>query len=414
MKNQNVTRLANVALRGATLGSKFVLVFILAKFLEPAEVGLYGLLTATVAYALMAIGFDFYTYSTRELINTDRKDWSALLRDQCIFYGMAYALILPVCLALFGLGYLPWTMALWFFPILVLEHVAQEFNRLLIAMSEQLWASVVLFFRSGLWAIVAAACMWMWPSLRNLNFVFGSWVTGGLVACVIAAYQLRSLDWSSLSKSIKWSWIRRGIRVALPFVLSTLSLRALYTVDRYWIESLSGLEVLAAYVLFTGIANVIMTFLDAAIFSFIYPALIAAAGKQDTALFKALMKRLTYQTVAATVGLAMLVIVLAHPLMVWLNRPVYTKHFSLLYWTLLATSLFSISMIPHYGLYAKHKDGPIIASHLSSLPIFAISVYLLNNLLAEAAVPAAMAVAFLFLLVYKTYSLHRCSVETIA
>jgi len=148
MSSHRLTRLANIALRGMTLGSKFVLIFILAKLLEPAEVGLYGLLTATIAYVMMAVGFDFYSYATRELINTDRKDWLALLRDQGVFFGITYAAVLPLCFLIFWFDFLPWTLAMWFFPLLVLEHIAQEFNRLLIAISEPLWASIVLFLRS--------------------------------------------------------------------------------------------------------------------------------------------------------------------------------------------------------------------------------------------------------------------------
>ena len=66
-------RFLNLVLRGSTLASKFALIFVLAKFLEPAEVGLYGLFSATIFYCLMALGFDFYTYSTREIIVSDKK-----------------------------------------------------------------------------------------------------------------------------------------------------------------------------------------------------------------------------------------------------------------------------------------------------------------------------------------------------
>lgn len=54
-----VTRLINLNLRTVTLLSKFALIFVLAKLLEPAEVGLYGLLAATVALGFMALGYDF-------------------------------------------------------------------------------------------------------------------------------------------------------------------------------------------------------------------------------------------------------------------------------------------------------------------------------------------------------------------
>lgn len=403
----NLIRLANIALRGMTLGSKFVLIFLLAKLLEPAEVGLYGLLTVTIAYVLMAVGFDFYNYATRELINSKRNQWAAQLRDQGVFYCITYAVLLPVCLFIFSQGLLPWSLVFWFFPLLALEHLAQEFNRLLVAISEPLWASVVLFLRQGLWAVLAAVWMWFVPEQRSLSFVLAAWTAGVSLACLLAVTRLKGLDRASLTSAINWLWIKRGVRVALPFVFATLSLRALYTLDRYWIEAFSGLEVLAAYVLFIGIANVIMTFLDASVFTFIYPALIAAAGQGDQAGFNRHMKRLTKQTLLITVVLCIAVVVLAHPLIGWVNKPVYAQHFELLYWAVLASALSAVSMIPHFALYAYKQDRQIIISHLLSLPIFAICVYLFAEVLTVVAVPAAMSVSFLFLLLAKTVFLWR-------
>jgi len=401
-------RLLNLSLRAATLVSKFALIFVLAKFLEPAEVALYGLLSATVFYVLMALGFDFYTYASREIIVTNRREWAGILRDQGMFYGITYTALLPLCLLLFWLGLLPWSLAVWFFPLLTLEHLAQEFNRLLVAISEPLWASVVMFVRSGAWAIAAALWMWLDTAQRSLEFVLAAWTLGVLAACLLGASRLRNLDSDSLKRKVNWQWIRQGIRIAFPFVLATLSLRALYTVDRYWLEALGGLEVLAAYVLFIGIANAIMSFLDAAVFSFAYPALIAAAGKGDRADFDRRMGRLARHTLSVTLGLSSAALVCAGPVIGWLDRPSYTEHFGLLYWTVLAAVLSSVSMIPHYGLYARRKDRPIILSHLASLPLFLVATFAFIPLLGHAAVPAAMTAAFLFLLLAKLAAFKRC------
>jgi hypothetical protein len=64
-----------------------------------------------------------------------------MLRDQGVFNGITYTALLPCCLLLFWLGALPWSLAVWFFPLLALEHVAQELNRLLVAISQPIWAS---------------------------------------------------------------------------------------------------------------------------------------------------------------------------------------------------------------------------------------------------------------------------------
>lgn len=75
-------RLANILLRALTLSSKFLLVFYLAKFLEPAQLGLYGLFAATIGYALYILGLEFYTFSTREFIKTPSSEWGNYLKSQ--------------------------------------------------------------------------------------------------------------------------------------------------------------------------------------------------------------------------------------------------------------------------------------------------------------------------------------------
>ena len=278
-------RIVNIGLRGSTLTSRFAFVFVLAKFLEPVEVGLYGLFSATISYSIMALGFDFYTYSTREIIVAEKDDWASILRNQGIFYSITYIILIPIFILIFFFNFLPWKLFFWFFPLLALEHVAQELNRLLVAISEPIWASVILFVRQGSWAILTAIILWFFPTQRYLTFVLATWTIGVFGACLLGFLKLRKLDLSSLSRPIDWTWIKKGIKVAAPFVMATLSLRALYTFDRYWIESIGGLEVLAAYVFFVGIANTINTFLDAAVFSFTYPELIAAVGRKDVTGF---------------------------------------------------------------------------------------------------------------------------------
>ena len=93
MLREHVVRVANITLRGMTLVSKFVLLFFLAKFLQASEVGLYGLLSATIGYALYVIGFEFYNFSTREMIGEDSKHW---LGDDPGSVGLVWGFVLHI------------------------------------------------------------------------------------------------------------------------------------------------------------------------------------------------------------------------------------------------------------------------------------------------------------------------------
>lgn len=394
-------RFFNVGLRGATLVSKFLLIFFLARFLEPSEVALYGLVVATVAYSLYGMGFDFYSYSTREILGNSREQWAKLLRDQGVFFGLVYCLVIPLLLLVFFYELLPWDAAPWFFVIVVLEHLAQELSRLLVAMSKQLLASLVLFLRSGLWALVVVLVFWLSENEHSIYFVMTAWALGSAAACLLGASALLNLDRSLLNSRIDWSWIRRGVSVALPLLVATLAIRGVFTIDRYWLQAIASDEVLASYVLFFGMANAIMSFLDSGVFVFLYPKMISASKGLDRKGFDKGVRQLLVQTVTVVVALSGLAVVLIHPLLNWLERPAYTENVSLLYLLLLAVGIHAISMVPHYGMYAMSFDRHIIISHVLALPCFVVLVYSLSGWSAVYAVPLALCGSFCFVLAYK-------------
>ena len=89
-------RLLNVGLRGATLLLKFVLLFSLARLLEPGQVGLYGLLAATVLYMAGVAGLGYSLYATREIAAADVDERTPIIRDQAVFCVLAYVFVLPL------------------------------------------------------------------------------------------------------------------------------------------------------------------------------------------------------------------------------------------------------------------------------------------------------------------------------
>lgn len=394
-------RLLNAALRALTLLSKFLLIFVLARYLEPVDVGLYGLLFAAVFFSVIVLGFEFYTYSTRQIINSQNENWSAVVRDTLVAVSLGYTIFIPIIFLVFGLELLPVELVYWFLPLVLLEHVAQELNRLLIATKAPVAASIVLFVRSGLWALVVSFLFWFFESARTLEFVLNAWVLGVLSACLLGTSRLTWFELGAFKLAVNWGWIRRGFFLALPFIAATASLRAIYTFDRYWVEALSGLNVLAAYVFYIGIANAIISFLEASVFAFVYPSLVSAIGQDDFDGFRWQMRSLLLQTVSLSICLAVLAIALATLLVSWISNPIYLDNFRIIYWTILAAVLFSWSMIPHFGLYAQGRDHAILFCHISSFIVFTVSVYCIATRGHEFAVPVSMCVAFLFLLISK-------------
>ena len=397
----NVGRVINVGVQGVTLVSRFLLIFFFAKYLDPALVGYYGLFTVTIGYSLYFVGLDFYTYAAREILKAPSDQRGHLLKGQAALSGFLYILFLPVALVLLHYSNWPEHLVFWFFPILVLEHFNQEISRLLIALSEPVTASVLLFIRQGSWAFVIVALMAWDPLYRHLQAVMVLWAAAGVCAAFAGVWKVRKLRMGGWRDALDWPWVRRGIAVSAAFLFATLALRGIQTFDRYWLEALGGIEVVAAYVLYFGVAGTLLTFLDAAVFAFTYPALIQLHHDQKADVAHAKVRQMLGLTIILSGGFALISWLLLPYLLLWINNPAYSNAINLYPLLLLAMIVNAISMVPHYALYARGHDKPIIHSHISALIVFVLATWALSAHFSAIAVPVGLNFSFAVILVWK-------------
>jgi O-antigen/teichoic acid export membrane protein len=325
-----------------------------------------------------------------------------MLRDQGALFAITYLVILPLLVIIFSTGLLPWNIAPWFFILVILEHISQELSRLLVVLEQQLLASWLLFIRSGLWGLILTGVFWFFPSTRSLKIILFAWTLSTTVACFLGLKKLSKIDPSSLKRNIDWGWIRKGVLIALPFLISTLALRAIFTVDRYWMQKIAGSDALAAYVLFSGISNAVFSFVESGVFVFAYPKLISAFKRKDQLEFEKSMKDLILKTSIATILMIGLAAVLIHPILTYFNKPIYKEHVSLLYVLLVATLLNAAGMIPHFGIYAMSRDKHIILSHCGGLILFIGLAYTFGKWSPTYGIPLATCGALLSMFIYKT------------
>ncbi len=396
------TRLLNIGLRFTTLGTRFLFIFVLAKYLDPASVGYYGIFTATVGYCLYFVGLDFYTYLTREILTKPLNQRGQLIKAQAALSGILYLFFLPIALTF--LAYVDWpdSLVLWFFPLLLLEHFNQEVSRLLIALSEQLTASMILFVRQGSWAIASAALMKFEPETRNLNLVMALWTAAGVCAGMIGLFKFKRLGMDGWKKRVDWRWIRKGVAVSSMFLIATLALRGVQTLDRYWLEALNGIDMVAAYVLLLGVASTLLVFLDAGVFAFTYPSLITHHNDRNYEAANRKVRKMLVQTLSVSAVFAAVSWFSLPWLLDWIGNPVYIEAIDLYPWLLVAMIFNAVSMVPHYGLYARGCDKPIIYSHIASLIAFVAFTWTISQMAPEIAIPLGINLAFFVILTWKS------------
>lgn len=398
---RNSDRLLNVGLRLTTLGARFLFIFFLARYLAPDAVGYYGLFTAAVGYAIYFVGLDFYTYMTREIIATPPAQRGGLVKGQILLSSILYVALMPVAVLLLQHSGWPNWLLWWFIPILILEHVNQEIYRLLIALSRQTLASLQLFIRQGSWAVAVVVLMALLPETRRLDLVMALWTGAGVLAAAGGTLALLRTGMGGWRLPVDRGWVLAGIRISLAFLVATLALRGIQTIDRYWIEALGGIEVVGAYVLFFGVASALMVFLDAGVFAFAYPDLVRQAQNGAYDAMRQRLRQMLLQILAVSAAFSAASWLLMPLLLDWIGHPLYRESLELFPWLLAATILNAFGLVPHYALYARRCDRPIILSHLMAIPSFALGGWLLAPHLGATAVPAGLCLAFLTILVWK-------------
>lgn len=394
-------RFLNISLRTLTLVSRFLFIFFLAKFLKPASLGEYGLITATVGYALYFVGLDFYIFTTRELLKNPVQRWGGFIKNQAALSLVLYFFLLVLLVAVYLSGVITTEQVAWFFVILLFEHVNQELSRIFVAINNQNLASVLLFLRQGLWAIVVVILMTAFPATRNLTTVLTLWVVSGALTFALGVYHIKKIGMGGWKSSIDINWIKLGVKTSGIFLLATLSLRATQTIDRFWLQSMNGMDVVGAYVLFAGMTSALMAFLDAGVFTYSYPMLIKLNNQGETTLFRQHLVKMAAATFAFTLFFVVVSLLVMPYLLAWTSKALYFDYLIIYKWLLAATVLNALGMIPHYALYARHSDKPIIYSHLVSVVVFILITWLVSRWNQVTAVPIGLASSFLFILIWK-------------
>lgn len=394
----------NSILRALTLGSKFLLVIYLAKRFSPDDMGNYGLFTASVNYSLYLIGVDFYTYANREMMGKTKSEWPLIIRDQAIFYGISYIVAFPLLLLIFITNLMNWKFFGWFYLVLTFEHLAQESHRLLVAIQKPLHAGLVSFVRAGAWTYAIIFLMIKSPGARTLSTVWAGWASGIFLSLAIACFMLRKLDWSSVRyTSPDWTWIKTGIKKSVPFFISTLALRGIYTLDRYFLKFFWGESAVGIYSFYSGLANIVQYIIDAAVVVNYYPKLVSSYRLGNIYEYRKNLKQMALAIVFSIIVITGTSGIFIWPLLNYVGKTVYSENI-IVFWLLLSVNgVITLGYIPHYGLYAMGLDKYIVTGTLISFFVCMVLYSLMTPTWGAVGVGMSLLVSSFFILIYKSY-----------
>lgn len=400
-------KIFNVLLRGGGLAGKFLLIFFLAKLLDPSDVGLYGLLTATISYSIYFVGLDFYTYASREMSGSPVNKWPDIIKNQVVLYGFSYLVVFPVVGLLFYSEVFPSGYGLIFCFLLVAEHFSQELNRMLVVSGKPLIAGIVLFFRMGGWCYALIFFYLFGYYSISLHFVFWSWFLSDVIAIAIGVFSIRDLPWNMKPWKIDIKWIIRGISVSSFLLIGTLALRGLFTVDRYFVGYYSGVKEVGVYTIYVGIAGSILNFVDAAVFSFKYPGLVASYRSGDQRAFLNNCHVFSKQVLVSTFLLALICASLILPVLKWIGKPAYIENIPVFFVILITFVVYVIGHIPHFFLYAAGYDKVIVRASLLGVFCFVFLGFVLGGSYGFMGVSTALLFSVFVIGMYKQWFSYR-------
>lgn len=377
----NKTSILNLSLRGLSMGARFLLIFYLGKFFSTDDLGLYGLFFTTVTLGLFLLGLDFYTYSNREVLYVKEEDRFSILRNQLVFYGFTYLVFLLPMLLIFFYHVLPTEYIYIFYGILILEHLSQEFYRLFTILSYPIFANWLLFLRSGIWIYILLIYYLINPIAEySLSLVFTGWIMGAGLSVALGFVRILSLYKVYTLKPMKLSWFITGLKVSAFYFLSTVALKVIEFANRYIIEYWCDLKSLGVFTFYSQIANMINVIIFTLFLMVIYPKLIIAVNEKNDAEFMRLKNFITKKVLVYSLALGLVMCVLIHPILAFINKPEYQSQILTFYVLVIANIFLNISLVYHYVLYAFKKDVSLfVLTALCSVSSMIFNIVLISS-----------------------------------
>ena len=395
----------NLGLRGLSMLAKFLLIIYIGKYLSVDELGEYGLFATTITIAIYFLGFDFYTYNTREILAKEENERLPLIRDQFIFHLLVYVIALPLLLTIFTLGIIKTEFIIYFYLILVFEHLSQELYRLYTTLKKPLFANFLLFMRTGLW-VYAVISLWYFniEGMMNLKTVLYGWTVGSFMSIIIGVvYLKKDYDFKSLTEKIDWLWIKNGVKVSIPFFIGTLAYKVIEFSDRYMIDYYMTKADVGIYTFFSGIANTINIVVFTLVIMIYYPLLVEQYQNKNMDMFKKTLKVFSIKTITFSIFSALGILLLIGFVLDFMGKVEFQNNIEVLWILIIANIILNISFIPHYVLYVAQQDITIRDATLigASLNIVLNLMLIKNYGIVGAAISTLLSFLIILLIKYR-------------
>ncbi len=350
--------------------AKLLLAICLVHYFQPSEMGLYGVMTAAVAYALFFFGAEFYNYTLRALVDASPVEQATIIRDQFVLYAILFILMLPLLYFLFYANFLPVSLCFSFMILVALEHISNELMRAHVVMSSPLLVSIVFFVRQGLWIFILLPIFYFFPANRDFSLVFIAWILGAALSVLIAVAGLLHLPWKSVWRQpIQWKKIGQGLKISQPFMITAFCALSLLYIERFFVNHYCGLEAVGIYTFYASLSLSLHSLISAGVSRIRLGQLLATWKQNDRVQFHNELVYMLKYTIIFVLIFSALSVGLIYPFVKLINKTVYLSNISIFYFLLFGAACRCIADVPLYTLYAQHSDLLLLRINLTAFAI---------------------------------------------
>lgn len=361
----NSLKIFNLSLRGLSIVSKFFLILYITKYFSLSDLGVYGIFFTTITILVLVLGLDFYMFNTREILSVDYDKRLSLILNQSILHIITYLLILPLVLGVFYFNILPWQYLVWFYGILIAEHLSQELYRLFITLSKPLFANFLLFIRTSSW-IYILLFIWIYDESKqfhNLELIWKMWFLGSVASILLGIYQLKkTIHIPNSSNSINFKWIQKGLTISAIFFLSTIMLKTIEFSDRYMIQYWLNNEDLGIYTFYANFTNVAQTIVFTLVVMIHSPKILEFANQNNFTAYRKLKTIFNKQIIFISLISFFVVIVAIYGALYLINKTTLYNNLMTFYILNFSILMQNYVLIYYYDLYSQKKDKRILTS----------------------------------------------------
>lgn len=403
-------------LRTTALALRFGILFFVAKFLSPTNAGYFTLYYVAVQLASSILTLDVYAEVTRMLISRTQNAKDLVgFQIGVIIIASVFGAPLSLILYYFSSDAVPMALIFLFIPQVISEIFLNDLGRLLVPLARPFSTTVLTFLRSALWALPILFFMILGNSDDTLELFCYTWIFASIVSSCYALWSIYgAIDgWPKLTIDI--TSILSAVKYSMTFLIGSLLLRVIMGVDRFFVESTLGIELVAVYGTFVAVAFSQSSLLETGVSAWHFPKMAQAISKNDQAEFKRIWKLFVWQNTISSIALTVTISITFSFLTLHLLPSVYFENIRSFYIIMIGMFLYSVSIPFYYVVYSFRKDlSRVLSFAVGATIMICIAIYALPEMGLEGAGImnlSAFAAVSVFRVVHAIFLLNEWSLS---